>query len=350
MQIQWRFGIAFILTCFMTSMSLPDEPKKGSNDHPKPKEAVSPGRFCLNLYPPRLQAKVEAKERALKHARAKLPKGASFWVGDVFKTWNQNSTVTVSFRGGAKALHKKLAMVMSEWTEQGNLKLDFGLDNTTGEYRQWSPTDTAFKSNIRIGFDQNGYWSLVGRDSSDPSLIGPGEASMNLEGFVEDLPSDWAATARHEMGHALGFHHEHQNPRGGCDEEFRWNDAPDGTPGIYTTLGGPPNYWPKSQVDFNLRQLPNSDAYVASAHDPLSIMHYSFPSWMFVHGDHSHCFVPRNVTLSEQDRVGMKTTYPMSAASAKELANIRMEALRSLTTSPNLTLQQKKSFQLQLDD
>ena len=150
---------------------------------------------------------------------------------------------------------------------------------------------------------------------------------MNFGGFAQHLPVDWAATVLHEFGHALGFHHEHQHPAGGCDLDFRWEDdlgykpTKDAygqyiedqlgrRPGIYTVLGGPPNNWPKAKVDFNLRQLTNSHAYTVGPFDSRSIMKYYFGAWMFRLGEASHCFSLRNTTLSEQDRIGIANAYP----------------------------------------
>jgi hypothetical protein len=130
----------------------------------------------------------------------------------------------------------------------------------------------------------------------------------------------------HEFGHAIGFEHEHQNALVPCD--FRFEDEPGYVPttdsfgqfmpdphgkrpGLYTLLGGPPNNWPKAVVDFNLRPLPDSSAYLTGTFDKDSIMKYFFPEWMFIAGASSSCFSSEeNLTLSAGDKQGAAKLYP----------------------------------------
>jgi hypothetical protein len=240
--------------------------------------------------------------------------------------WNL-STLRVAFRGGTADLHKKVAYAASEWSKHGNIKLNF--EDANGAFRTWAPTDTDYKGDIRISFNQGGYWSMVGKNSARRQIAGPGVASMNFGGFADRLPADYAATVLHEFGHALGFQHEHQHPAGFCENEFRWNDdagyqlaldqwrqaVPDSQgrrPGIYTVLANEPNRWSKSKVDHNLRQLREMSAFDTSGFDKKSIMKYYFGAWMFRSGEQSPCFSPRNVKLSDKDKEGFRRTYPFS--------------------------------------
>jgi hypothetical protein len=150
----------------------------------------------------------------------------------------------------------------------------------------------------------------------------------------------------HEFGHALGFQHEHQNPGDSCDSEFRWfddagyvptresdghyvRDSKQRYPGIYTVLGGPPNEWPRSKADYNLRQLA-MDGTIASARDRLSVMHYSFPAWMFKSGSNSPCCVTENTRLSDNDKLAMRLAYPSGAAEADQRTKVRGELMRAV--------------------
>ena len=77
-----------------------------------------------------------------------------------------------------------IADVANIWTLHGNIRFDFG-ESSNGTFRQWVPNDD---SHIRIGFDQAGYWSLVGTDSVDDRVVEKGEISLNLQDFDRALP------------------------------------------------------------------------------------------------------------------------------------------------------------------
>jgi hypothetical protein len=74
-------------------------------------------------------------------------------------------------------------------------------------------------------------------------------------------------TAIHEIGHTLGFPHEHQNPNAGIE----WNEE-----AVYAALAAPPNNWDRETTHWNIiRKLRQSDVG-GSAWDKDSIMHYPF--------------------------------------------------------------------------
>lgn len=207
------------------------------------------------------------------------------------------SPITVSFKGGDAGLHQKIAEVAAEWSKHANIRFDFGYDPSTQSYRQWVPDDV---SHLRVGFERPGYWSFVGQDSLDPQISLPGEITLNLEKFDVQLPSNYKGIVLHEFGHALGFHHEHQSPVAACD--FDWET-------VYSYLAGPPNYWAKERVDFNLREMP-AGGLTYSPHDKHSIMHYSFPDWMFLSGELSACYIAENNDLSPEDIRMAANAYP----------------------------------------
>ena len=69
------------------------------------------------------------------------------------------------------------------------------------------------EAEIRIGFMRgDGAWSYIGRDIIDLN-VGPSERTMNF-GWDLTRSSREIDTAVHEIGHTLGFPHEHQNPNG----------------------------------------------------------------------------------------------------------------------------------------
>lgn len=88
---------------------------------------------------------------------------------------------------------------------------------------------TREEAEIRIGFMRgDGAWSYVGRDILNYPKA---ERTMNFGWDLTRRASE-IDTAIHEIGHTLGFPHEHQNPLAGIvwDEEA-----------VYRSLAQPPN-------------------------------------------------------------------------------------------------------------
>lgn len=281
----------------------------------------------------------------------------------------KDNPLTVAFLGGSPQLRSKIMQALQPWEAASAIRFDFGPNVSQGIFREWTRADTSYKADIRIAFDEVGYWSFVGTDSIDPTVTEPNQSSMNFQGFTNSFPPDWTGTVLHEFGHALGLQHEHQSPNADCTNEFRWAndlgyiptqdqygsfvpDAQGRRPGIYTVLGGPPNSWKPAQIDFNLKQLPNDAIYNASAFDPKSIMMYSFPDWMFRQGGTSPCFVTENVALSSQDAAAALKIFPKDPAEAQQaLLNVRqsLQSLQSLS-SKRIPGSMKTQYQNRLSD
>jgi hypothetical protein len=109
-------------------------------------------------------------------------------------------------------------------------------------------------------------------------------------------------TAVHEVGHTLGFPHEHQNPYAGIvwDEEA-----------VYAALAKPPNEWSREKTYHNIIRKISPDTVQGSNWDPNSIMHYPFEPRLIKKPDQyftSGLFPQPG--LSERDETWVKSFYP----------------------------------------
>ncbi len=123
------------------------------------------------------------------------------------------------------------------------------------------------EAEIRIGFLRgDGSWSFLGRDLID--IPGQNERTMN---FGWDLTRDprGVDTPVHEIGHTLGFPHEHQNPFGG----IKWDEE-----AVYEYFGGSPNFWDPQTTFYNVLRKLSPGEVEGSDWDADSIMHYGFPA------------------------------------------------------------------------
>ena len=247
------------------------------------------------------------------------------------KLWAPGSVVTVCFFGGSNELRMRIASVALEWTQHGNVKLDFG---DLKQPRQCLPEE---RNDIRVGFSGSGYWSFVGIDSR--SSVPQTDASMNLQSFDAYSPQDlvFRNLVLHQFGHALGFQHEHQSPEAPCEEAMNWE-------ALYKDMSEPPNKWDRATIDRNFRRY-EAIGLIASDFDPKSVMMYSLPALWFKQGDLSACAVNTAASdLSATDQAAMAAAYPSDGERAPEIVArltppLRQDLLRSRVLRPTDILQ-----------
>ncbi len=314
---------------------------------------LKPEDIVLEALPDDVIASMESRDRwmaSLQYAEG----GMEFLVTDL-QSWTPGQTIRVAFLGGSPDLHKAIEEATHEISSVANLTLDFKKD---GSYRTWTTSDTEYAGDIRVSFDNTGYFSLVGTDSNNPNIGqpqqpvggGPHQRSLNLGGYDVARPAAWEGTVRHEFLHALAFHHEHQNMRGPCEAAFRWEDDPGYQPtrdargayvvdaaglrpGIYTYLSGYPNGWSKAKIDHNLRTSSDSRALVAGPFDSASVMLYRFPA-LFYRSQPSPCAPSGNgQQLSEGDKRALKLLYPKDAAALSAVGTRRETLLNAIEAS-----------------
>jgi hypothetical protein len=253
-----------------------------------------PFRIKATIFEDQSRLAGAAVSRATPHVREMVPNYVFRLAGRWPITPPNGTRLSICFDGGEEALRERIVTIAAEWSQFGGVTFNAG---SPGAFSTCAPDDRS--TNIRIGFREAGYWSVVGNTPTTDAH------TMNFEALDTDPPADdeFKKTVLHEFGHSMGFEHEHQHPEGGCDAEFDWNT-------VYATLGAPPNNWSQEKVDFNLRSFRDSSAYGLSPVDRSSIMHYTLPSWMFKTGTSSKCYVAETLDLSTMDKQGVAKYYP----------------------------------------
>ena len=305
----------------------------------------------LDAYPADLEAAIARTRTRREQLAMSSPELA--WIADDLARWPNDDVITVAFLGGSHDLHEAIASVAAEITDSCGIALCFGEAPAAQGYRRWSVDDVHYQADIRVSFDQQGYWSLVGTDSiaSDlaPSELGVGGAphqrSLNLGGFDRRLTEGWRRIVLRQFLHALALGHE-QDLVSQYQQDFRWNDdvgyepttdrsgrfvadAEDRRPGIYTYLSGAPNHWDKTMVDHNLR-TPAIRSAVAGDFDVESVMSYRLAPLFYKSSPSPWAPTSEGDDLSDGDVRSLRLLYPSDGREATERSNAAMAARAAL--------------------
>lgn len=189
------------------------------------------------------------------------------------------------------------------WTtsteEKDVVRQAFDIWKDVGIGLEFEEVNSRVEAEIRIGFERDdGAWSVIGRDVF---RVGTDERTMNFGWDLTRHESE-VDTAVHEIGHTVGFPHEHQNPHAGIvwDEEA-----------VYADLAGPPNFWGRDKTYYNIIRKINPDTVQGSSWDPDSIMHYSFDPGLIKEPEQYRTGLEPAAGLSERDREWVKSFYPL---------------------------------------
>lgn len=204
------------------------------------------------------------------------------------KLWNPDRSVTWSYvTDGPAWLTKIIDEAFEEWQSHIKLKL---IKRPSGS------------TEIKVGFAEKGFFSLVGTDSAVNGLRARYRgASLNIQ---PNAPSqDYRVVALHEIGHALGAIHEHQSP----NANIPWDFA-----SLRREYGrGSVNDWSDEEIRYQIVNRYSAAVSNASEFDLQSIMLYPIKAEHLLQSDPNRMSFVKgwNTKLSNLDIAFMQKHY-----------------------------------------
>lgn len=202
---------------------------------------------------------------------------------DLRYRWPKGSALRVAFRDDPYKLQNKVIALANRWHTLGGANLTFV------KAASWKDSD------IRITFEGEGYWSLIGTYAKRPQYKNAVTMSLSFEGKPPE--DELRRVTLHEFGHAIGLIHEHKSPM----SDIKWDRT-----AVLRYYMSPPNCWSEAQVVQQVLTRESGPHLAATDFDPESIMAYGVHKSLTTNGQG----IPWNTDLSPMDCKFIATQYP----------------------------------------
>ena len=167
-----------------------------------------------------------------------------------------------------------------------------------------------------IGVSTYSFGTYQGRRRLDEIEILDIAADQRTMNFGWNIADD-LDTAIHEIGHTLGFEHEHQNPFSG----IVWDEEK-----VYAALAKPPNSWSRQKTFFNIIRKLDESRVQGTEWDPDSVMHYPFEAGL----------------IKQPTRYQTEPLLPAGGLSARDVAYVKQQMAHWMPSALNQALNEAR--------
>lgn len=204
--------------------------------------------------------------------------------------WNVNENITIAFFNGTIEQRREVMRCCEDWMNYANIT--FTQISSTANAKVRVLFENQDNPNIFSG------WSYMGTACLDHPK---NEETVHLKVGNDVKNKAFLSTVRHELGHVLGFHHEHQSPNAKIvfNESVIKNELRKDNP-------GKSDDYIQDLYDTNYKRYEKAYLYTYSAYDPSSIMHYSFTA---EEADKEYSL---NLYFSAKDKKAAGELYPFN--------------------------------------